>query len=235
LGVRARASDLEGFDSVVVASGVVPRTPDIEGINHEKVVSYLDVLEGRVAVGARVAIIGAGGIGFDIAEFLSHAEVTACDAVEPRWPNVESFSRHWGIDLEYRSRGGVQGVEGDPEPSPRQIWMLQRKSTRPGKSLGKTTGWIHRRELNMRGVKTLAGVTYRRIDNFGLHIDLGGRDKLLEVDHVVVCAGQLPQRDLAEALTGAGIDFHLIGGADEAVELDAKRAIRQASELAARL
>ncbi len=233
LETRADAAMLASFEEVILATGVTPRKPEMEGIDHEKVLSYLDVLDSDVQVGERVAIIGAGGIGFDVAEFLSHNGVVGVSDTQPEWPTMENFSRQWGIDLDMATRGGVEGVFGDPEPSPRQIWMLQRKHTRPGKGLGKTTGWIHRHTLNMRGVKMLAGVSYRRIDSFGLHIAVDGQEKLLEVDHVISCAGQISSRDLYQPLTRSGVTTHLIGGADVAVELDAKRAIKQASELAA--
>ncbi|MCJ7815386.1 MAG: NADPH-dependent 2,4-dienoyl-CoA reductase, partial [Xanthomonadales bacterium] len=139
----------------------------------------------------------------------------------------------WGIDMSLEARGGVKGVAAEPGPSAREIWLLQRKSSKPGKGLGKTTGWIHRLSLNNRGIKMLAGVNYRRIDDFGLHIEQDGRETLLEVDNVIICAGQTSCRELQEPLTSAGVKVHLIGGADVAVELDAKRAIKQGSELAA--
>ena len=209
-------------------SGVKPRTPDIEGIDHEKVLSYIDVLRNNAEVGKKVAIIGAGGIGFDVSEFLGHAHHDG-----PEFPSPEEFAREWGIDMSLEARGGVKDVAADPEPLAREIWLLQRKSSKPGKGLGKTTGWVHRLSLRTRGVRMLAGVSYKRIDEFGLHIEHDGKEELLEVDHVIVCTGQLPCRDLKEPLESAGIRVHLIGGADVAAELDAKRAIRQGSELAA--
>jgi 2,4-dienoyl-CoA reductase (NADPH2) len=228
LGVQADAEQLKGFDEVVLATGVSPRTPDIEGIDHEKVLSYIDVLKGNAPVGGRVAIIGAGGIGFDVAEFLAHGSHHG-----PHFPTPEEFSRQWGIDMSLEARGGVKGVSAKPDPARREIWLLQRKSSKPGKGLGKTTGWIHRLSLKERGIKMLAGVNYRRIDENGLHIEQDGSEKLLEVDNVIICAGQTPRRDLQEPLQSAGVKVHLIGGADVAVELDAKRAIKQGSELAA--
>jgi 2,4-dienoyl-CoA reductase (NADPH2) len=227
LGREAGIGQLTGFDEVVLASGVKPRLPDIEGIGHAKTLSYIDVLLGDAKVGEKVAIIGAGGIGFDVAEFLGHDHHNG-----PDFPTAEEFARQWGIDMTLEARGGVQGVAAEPQALAREIWLLQRKSSKPGKGLGKTTGWIHRLSLRKRGVKMLGGVQYKRIDEFGLHIEHDGKDKLLEVDNVIICAGQLPRRDLQESLQASGVNVHLIGGADVAVELDAKRAIRQGTELA---
>jgi 2,4-dienoyl-CoA reductase (NADPH2) len=228
LSTRADQEKLAGFDVVVLATGVTPRTPPIDGIDHPKVVSYLDVLNGRVEVGSRVAIIGAGGIGFDVAEFLSQA------AKDPlQFPTPEQFSRSWGIDMSLQARGGVDGVKPQPQPSPREIWLLQRKTSKLGKNLGKTTGWAHRLELQHRGVHMMPGVLYQKIDDAGLHIEVDGEPRTLEVDHVVICAGQESRRELQQDLTEAGLTVHLIGGADLAAELDAKRAILQGTELAA--
>ena len=227
LGARADAERLASYDEVVLATGVSPRTPDIEGIDHPKVLSYVDVLRGGAEVGEKVAIIGAGGIGFDVSEFLGHASHDG-----PEFPAAEDFARQWGIDMSLAARGGVEGVDAEPEPLAREIWLLQRKASKPGKGLGKTTGWVHRLSLRNRGVKMMAGVSYTRIDDQGLHIEHDGQEKLLEVDNVVICAGQLPLRELQEPLESAGKTIHLIGGADVAAELDAKRAIRQGSELA---
>ena len=227
LGVTAEPEQLKDFDEVILATGVVPRVPDIEGVRHESVLSYIDVLRGDATVGERVAIIGAGGIGFDVAEFIGHHH----EGLKP--PTAEGFASQWGIDLNLEARGGVKGVEAEPLPLAREIWLLQRKSTKPGKGLGKTTGWVHRMSLKKRGVKMMAGVTYKRVDEFGLHIEHDGKDMLLEVDNVILCAGQLSRRDLQEPLESAGVRVHLIGGADLAAELDAKRAIKQGSELAA--
>jgi len=228
LNTEADVELLKGFDEVVMATGVTPRVPEIEGAGHERVLSYTDVLLGGAEVGKRVAIIGAGGIGFDVSEFLGHEHDNG-----PDFPTAEEFARQWGIDLSLEARGGVKGIAAEPETLAREIWLLQRKSSKPGKGLGKTTGWVHRLSLRKRGVKMLAGVQYKRIDEFGLHIEHDGEDKLLEVDHVIMCAGQLPRRDLQEPLKSAGVTVHLIGGADVAAELDAKRAIKQGSELAA--
>lgn len=228
LETKADGEQLKAYNEVVLATGVSPRLPNIEGIRHEKVLSYIDVLSGKAEVGKRVAIIGAGGIGFDVAEFLGHEHRDG-----PDFPSPEAFAGHWGIDMSLQARGGVKGMTAEPEPLAREIWLMQRKTSKPGKGLGKTTGWVHRLSLRKRGVKMLAGVQYRRIDEFGLHIEHDGIDKLLEVDNVILCAGQLPRRELLKPLESAGVKVHLIGGADVAVELDAKRAIKQASELAA--
>ena len=228
LSTRAEADVLKGFDEVVLATGVTPRTPEIEGLEHEKVLSYIDVLRDSAHVGKSVAVIGAGGIGFDVSEYLGQKRHNG-----PEFPTPEAFASQWGIDMELQARGGVENVSAEPEPLAREIWLLQRKTSKPGKGLGKTTGWVHRLSLRSRGVKMLAGVTYKRIDEFGLHIEHDGQEKLLEVDNVVICAGQLPCRELQDPLESAGVAVHLIGGADVAAELDAKRAIRQGSELAA--
>jgi 2,4-dienoyl-CoA reductase (NADPH2) len=228
LGQEADIGQLKDFDEVVLASGVKPRLPEIEGIGHEKTLSYIDVLLGDAQVGKQVAIIGAGGIGFDVAEFLGHEHHNG-----PDFPTAEEFARQWGIDMTLEARGGVKGVAAEPEALARDIWLLQRKLSKPGKGLGKTTGWIHRLSLRKRGVKMMGGVQYKRIDEFGLHIEHDGKDKLLEVDNVIICAGQLPRRDLQESLKASGVKVHLIGGADVAAELDAKRAIKQGTELAA--
>ncbi len=228
LGVRADAEVLQGFESVILASGVTPRRPQIDGIDHPSVLSYIDVLAGDAPVGRRVAIVGAGGIGFDVASFLGHERSAALEDRQP-----ESFARQWGIDLSLGARGGVAGVKAEPEPLAREIWLLQRKASKPGKGLGKTTGWIHRLDLGRRGVQMLAGVNYERVDDRGLHISIGDESRLLEVDNVVICAGQEPRRELLEPLQASSVEVQLIGGADVAAELDAKRAIRQGTELAA--
>ena len=229
LGTTATADTLKGngFDSVVVATGVKPRVPSIAGIDHPKVVSYIDAILGRKPVGKRVAIVGAGGIGFDAAEYLSH--------VEDDEPDIGAFLAEWGIDPAGEARGGVAGIEPRRPPAAREIWLLQRKTTKPGKGLGKTTGWIHRTTLRHRGVKMLSGVEYRLIDDRGLHIVVNGEPRTLEVDSVVICAGQEPLRELADEVEALSLDVHLIGGADKAVELDAKRAIEQGTRVAASL
>jgi 2,4-dienoyl-CoA reductase (NADPH2) len=213
-----------GFDEIVLATGVAPRPLDIEGIKHPKVMSYLDVLRDGKPVGKSVAIIGAGGIGFDTAEFLSQEGESA--SIAPA-----KFYAEWGIDTSYQHAGGLMAPH--LEASPRTIYLLQRKASKVGDGLGKTTGWIHRTSLKNKDVHMVSGVSYRKIDDFGLHITVGGEDKLLPVDNVVICAGQEPYRVLLDGLKSAGCSVHLIGGADVAAELDAKRAIKQGAELAA--
>ncbi|MBC7502105.1 MAG: NADPH-dependent 2,4-dienoyl-CoA reductase [Herminiimonas sp.] len=226
LNTRVDAQQLSqgGYDEIVLATGVTPRIPDIEGVTHSKVMSYLNVLRDKQEVGKTVALIGAGGIGFDTAEYLSH--VGTSPSVDP-----EKFYAEWGIDPSYQQRGGIRPAA--PEPSPRKIALLQRKETKVGDNLGKTTGWIHRTSLKARRVQMIAGVTYRKIDDAGLHVTVGGKDMLIECDNVVLCSGQEPQRELQAALLAAGCSVHLIGGADHAAELDAKRAIKQGVSLAA--
>jgi len=230
LSTRVVAGDLEGYDEVVLATGVQPRKIDVPGVDHNKVVSYVDVLNGEVEIGASVALIGAGGIGFDVAEYLGHSDDFPASSL-----SSEAFALEWGIDRTFKARGGVEGVKAQPPRSAREIWLLQRKPGKPGKTLGKTTGWIHRLSLRKRGVHMLGNVSYECIDDRGLHISIDGKEQLLEVDHVVVCAGQVSNRDLADALEARGVSCHVIGGAQKAAELDAKYAIREGSELAARL
>ncbi|MEV5974038.1 NADPH-dependent 2,4-dienoyl-CoA reductase [Streptomyces sp. NPDC051921] len=226
LNTLVTAADLDAYDEVVVATGVTPRTPEIEGVDHPSVVGYLDVLRDRVPVGERVAILGAGGIGFDVAEFLT-------DGGEGASQDPETYFRQWGVDTSYETRGGLRTPER-PRP-PRQVHLLQRKTTKVGAGLGKTTGWIHRTELKHRGVTMVAGASYERIDDEGLHITIDGEPQLVPVDTVVLCTGQEPRRGLYEELVAAGRAAHLIGGADVAAELDAKRAIDQGTRLAAAL
>ena len=216
-----------GFDDVIVATGVRMRMPGIPGIDHPKVLSYLSVLRDKAPVGKRVAIIGAGGIGFDTGEFLLH------DPAHPLPQPIRTWTGEWGVDLDATVEGGL--VKPVPAHPYRQLYLLQRKSTRPGAGLGKTSGWVHRAALVRGGVQMLAGVQYDRIDDAGLHITVGGEQRLLEVDNVVVCAGQESLDELTPATIPAGIRFHKIGGAVLAAELDAKRAIREGAELAARL
>ncbi len=227
LNTRVTAQELNKIDcdEVILATGITPRTPDIEGVDHPSVLSYIDVLQHKVEVGRRVAVIGAGGIGFDTAEYLSHGKSS---------PSIDiaAFMREWGIDMSLQARGGIEDVQPLPEPSPRQIYLLQRKSRKVGAGLGKTTGWAHRANLLMKGVKMLAGVSYQKIDDEGLHILVDGETQVLEVDNVIICAGQEPHRALVEGLEKS---YHLIGGADIATELDAKRAIKQGTELCAGL
>ncbi|MFE5937387.1 FAD-dependent oxidoreductase [Streptomyces sp. NPDC056470] len=226
LNTPVAADDLDGYDEVVVATGVTPRTPEIEGVDHPSVVSYLDVLRDGAPVGERVAIVGAGGIGFDVAEFLT-------DGGEGASQDAETYFRQWGVDTSYETRGGLRAPER-PRP-PRQVHLLQRKTTKVGAGLGKTTGWIHRAEMKHRGVTMVAGATYERIDDDGLHITVDGEPQTVPVDTVVLCTGQEPRRGLYEELIAAGRTAHLIGGADVAAELDAKRAIDQGTRLAAGL
>ncbi|MGW2672019.1 oxidoreductase [Streptomyces sp. NPDC001272] len=226
LGTRADVDTLRGFDEVVVATGVTPRTPAIEGVDRDNVVSYLDVLRDGAPVGERVAVVGAGGIGFDVAEFLT-------DSGEGASQDPEVYFRHWGVDTSYAAPGGLTAPQRPA--TPRTVTLLQRKTTKVGAGLGTTTGWIHRAELKHRGVVSVAGASYERIDDEGLHITVDGEPRLVPADTVVLCTGQEPRRDLYEALRAEGIEAHLIGGADVAAELDAKRAIRQGTELAAAL
>jgi 2,4-dienoyl-CoA reductase (NADPH2) len=227
LNTRIDTAELNklGFDDVVLATGIVPRTPDIEGIDHPKVLSYIDVLKNKVPVGKSVAVMGAGGIGFDTSEFLSHGKQSSST-------NIPAFMKEWGVDMTFTARGGVEGMRPQPEASPREIFLLQRKSTKVGAGLGKTTGWAHRAGLMMKNVKMLAGVEYLKIDDAGLHIKVNDEVQVLPVDNIVICAGQEPQKELAEGLTAP---HHFIGGADFAAELDAKRAIDQGTRLAATL
>jgi 2,4-dienoyl-CoA reductase (NADPH2) len=228
LGTRVDAAALtrEQFDEVVLATGVTPRDPRIEGQDHPKVLSYLDVLGHGKLPGPKVAIIGAGGIGFDMAEFLVH---------EGHSPTVDApaWLREWGIDPTLEARGGL--VRPQPDPPRRQVFLLQRSEGKLGERLNKTSGWVHRSTLKMKRVEMIAGATYRKIDDRGLHITIGSSERVLDVDHVVLCAGQVPNRALHDGVVANGLPVHLIGGADVAAELDAKRAIDQGTRLAARL
>ncbi|WP_417441039.1 FAD-dependent oxidoreductase [Idiomarina sp.] len=215
----------EKYDDVVLATGVSPRQVDIPGVDLPHVLGYLDVLRDHKAVGKKVAVIGAGGIGFDVSEYLTTEKSLTLD--EPEW------SERWGIDKGYSDRGGLKPQQ--PEQSLRQVWLLQRKESKVGKGLGKTSGWVHRNELKSKSVNMWNGVTYHRIVPEGIEIEREGEKQLLEVDNVIICAGQVPQRSLHDALQSAGQTVHLIGGADVAAELDAKRAIRQGTELAAEI
>ncbi|WP_350305398.1 NADPH-dependent 2,4-dienoyl-CoA reductase [Photorhabdus viridis] len=224
LNQTATTEILSDFDEVIIASGIVPRQLTIDGIHHEKVLSYLDVLRDKQNVGQCVAIIGAGGIGFDTAEYLSQPEKsTSLDCT--------AFSEEWGIDQNLIHRGGLSPEGPKPEPSPRKIYLLQRKPTKVGEGLGKTTGWVHRTSLQMRGVKMLNNMQYLKIDDQGLHISCNGEQSCLAVDNVVICAGQEPLRELHQPLQQSGKTVHIIGGADVAAELDARRAINQGTRL----
>jgi 2,4-dienoyl-CoA reductase (NADPH2) len=223
LGQTVAADDLSDFDEVILATGVTPRLPDIPGIKHTKVLGYLEVIRGA-PVGKSVAVIGAGGIGFDISEFLIHSGLSASQ-------DIPTFMKEWGIDMTFTARGGVEGMVAEFSPSAREVYLLQRSSKKVGAGLGKTTGWIHRTNLTKRGVHMISGVSYDKIDDAGLHITVGGKAQILPVDNVIICAGQDPERSLAAYLPRA----HLIGGADMAAELDARRAIDQGTRLALEL
>ena len=225
---RVDAEQLREFDSVVIATGVTPRRVDFPGADHAKVIGYLDVLERRVVPGAKVAIVGAGGIGFDVAEFL--VQEGPSPSLDPR-----RWMAEWGIDPDFESAGGL--AKPHPEPPARQVWLLQRSPGKPGAKLARTTGWIHRAALKARGVKMLCGIEYLGVDDAGFRIRLDGSEQVLLVDQVVVCAGQEPRRELFDRLREVApeLETHLIGGADVAAELDAKRAIDQGTRLAALL
>lgn len=233
LGKKVLADELNAsdFDEVVIATGIEPRIPPIEGIEagmeSGQVLGYLDVLKHKKLVGQSVAIIGAGGIGFDTAEYLTHdknAEATS--------QNIAAFMKQWGVDMTLAARSGIEGIEPIEHPSPREVYLLQRKTSKVGKNLGKTTGWIHRAGLLKKQVKMIPGCEYVKIDDAGLHVMVNDEPTLLAVDNIIICAGQTPKRDLIEGLTKP---HHLIGGADVAAELDAKRAIDQGVRLAAKI
>ena len=222
---------LAGFDEVVIATGVVPRDPEIEGQNRPNVLSYIDVLMHDAPVGQRVAVIGAGGIGFDVAEFLVEGGQSPTE-------NLPQWLREWGVGDPEEMRGGLEPGGPQPEPPARDVTLLQRKPEKPGRRLGKTTGWIHRATLKAKEVRMVAGVNYERIDDAGLHVSFGAareNPQVIAADTVVLCAGQLSNRHLADALAARGISAHVIGGADVAAELDAKRAINQGVRLGATL
>lgn len=228
LSTPVSADDLADgvFDHIVLATGIVPRKPDLPGIDHPKAISYIDAIMGMKPVGRRVAIMGAGGIGFDVAELITHNGPSGA-------LDIDLFAREWGIDFAGHPRGGVTGVTPQVATSGREVFLLQRKINAVGRGLGRTTGWTHRLTLQRRGVQMIAGVNYHRIDDAGLHIAVNGEDRLLDVDTVIVCAGQLPNRSLHDELARRGIIAELVGGAFEAMELDAKRAIDHATRRAA--
>jgi 2,4-dienoyl-CoA reductase (NADPH2) len=218
-----------GYDEIILATGIAPRLPAIDGIGHHKVLTYLDVLQADKPVGQKVAVIGAGGIGFDVSEFLVHQGVSTSQ-------DREAFWKEWGIDTALEARGGIAGIKAEPHAPARQVFLLQRKKSKVGDGLGKTTGWIHRTGLKNKQVQMLNSVEYLKIDDAGLHIRIAdGEPQVLAVDNVIICAGQDPLRELQQGLVEAGQSVHLIGGADVAAELDAKRAINQGSRLAAQL
>ncbi len=231
LGKEVTADDLTGFDEVIIATGVTPRDPGIEGQENAKVLSYIDVLRDGAPVGERVAIIGAGGIGFDVAEYLTQAGESPTE-------HLEEWLAEWGVADPEEARGGLASEGPKPEGAARHVTLMQRKAQALGKGLGKTTGWIHRATLRMKGVEMIGGVNYERITDEGLMVSSGEaheNPRVIEVDNVILCAGQVPNRSLADQLAEKGITAHVIGGADVAAELDAKRAIDQGSRLAASL
>jgi 2,4-dienoyl-CoA reductase (NADPH2) len=231
LGAEVAADELVGFDELIIATGVLPRDPEIPGQDGPNVVSYIDVLRNKAEVGQSVAIVGAGGIGFDVAEFLAHQGVSPTE-------DLALWKREWGVSDPEADRGGLAPAGPKPEAPARKITLLQRKSEKLGRRLGKTTGWIHRASLQMKAVKMMGGVNYESIDERGLMVSFGeARENptLIEVDTVVLCAGQVPLRRLADDLSNLGLNAHVIGGADVASELDAKRAIDQGTRLAAAL
>ena len=231
LNTRAEEAYLiaQGYDEIILATGVTPRTLEIEGVHHPKVLDYVDVLYKNKSVGDKVAIVGAGGIGFDMAEYLAHDMSHESVSL-----NTENYMKEWGVDMSY-SKGGALAEAPQPLASPREIYLLKRSKGKHGKNLGKTTGWIHRSSLAMKEVKMLADVSYEKIDDQGLHIKVGEEQQILDVDHVIICAGQVSLKELEAGLSAAGQNVHLIGGANIAAQLDAKMAIKEASELAAKL
>ncbi len=224
LGNRITVDDLNNsdFDHVFIATGITPRTPEIEGIDHPKVMSYLDVLKFKKPVGEKVAVIGAGGIGFDVSEYLVHSGESSSQS-------TDLFLKEWGIDKRLSARAGIEGVQTEVSPPEREVFLLQRTTGKVGAKLGKTTGWIHRANLKNHRVQMLSGCEYHKIDDAGLHFTVAGKKQLLDVDNIIICAGQVPLRELTQGLE---LPYQLIGGADVASELDAKRAIEQATRLA---
>jgi 2,4-dienoyl-CoA reductase (NADPH2) len=230
LNTKVSVDDLQksDFDEIIVATGIKPRALKIEGIEHEKVLSYIDVLKHKKPVGKRVAVIGAGGIGFDVSEYLSHiGESTSL--------NIDAWLKEWGIDKSIEARSGIEDVKPEFDPSPREIFMFKRSAGKFGGNLGKTTGWIHRSSLKKKKVQFISEVSYTKIDDEGLHYVQNKENKILKVDHIVICAGQTPFKELYQPLLDAGKNVNVIGGADFAGELDAKRAINQGCRLAAKL
>ncbi|NRB41858.1 MAG: NADPH-dependent 2,4-dienoyl-CoA reductase, partial [Pseudomonadales bacterium] len=227
LNTRVEATQLNqsDFDEVIIATGITPRLPPIEGITHTKVLNYIDLLRDKKTVGKKVAVIGAGGIGFDVAEYLVQDENKT-----PASLDIPTFMAQWGVDMTLQARGGVEGIKKQLDTPARDVYLLQRKATKVGADLGKTTGWIHRTGLKDHGVKMLNNCEYHKIDDQGLHLSINGETQILDVDNIIICAGQEPLRELIEDLNKP---YHLIGGADVATELDAKRAIHQATVLAA--
>mgnify|MGYP000208565009 FL=1 len=227
LNTRVTTAELNNsnFDEVVIATGINPRTPPIKGVEHEKVLNYIDVLKHKKTVGKKVAVIGAGGIGFDVSEYLVHSG-------ESTSQNIAAYMKEWGVDMTLKARAGIEGINKEITPPAREIYLLQRKQTKVGAGLGKTTGWIHRAGLKNKQVKMISSCEYHKIDDAGLHLTIAGEKQVLDVDNVIICAGQDPARKLVEGLNKP---YHLIGGADVAAELDAKRAIKQGLVLATQL
>ena len=230
LNTRVSADDLVkyNFDEIILATGIKPRIPNIDGIAHNKVLNYIDVIKYKKPVGNRVAVIGAGGIGFDVSEYLAHEG-------ESSSLNIDTWLKEWGIDKTMGARSGIEGVKSEIHPSPREIFMLKRSKGKFGGKLGKTTGWIHRSTLKKKNVQFINQVQYTKIDDLGLHYTQNGEQKVLEVDHIIICAGQISLKELKIPLEDKGVKVHIIGGADVASELDAKRAISQGCRLAAEL
>lgn len=222
LDTRVETEELKDFDEVILATGILPRDIDLPGEGQDKLINYLDVLRDKCHVGKKVAVIGAGGIGFDVSEYLTEKHSLALDK--------EAWSKEWGVDMSYDNAGGLKKPE--PEETAREVFLLQRKTTKVGAGLGKTSGWVHRATLKSKHVEMISGASYKEVTKDGLIIEVDGQSRLLEVDHVVVCAGQVSLKELAEPLESAGVTTHIIGGASVAAELDAKRAIRQGVELA---
>ena len=227
LNTRITANELNNsdFDEIVIATGINPRLPTIEGIEHSKVLNYIDVLKHKKTVGKKVAVIGAGGIGFDVSEYLVHSGIATSQ-------NIAAYMKEWGVDMTLSARAGVEGVKAEVTAPARDVYLLQRKDTKVGAGLGKTTGWIHRTGLKNKQVKMLSSCVYHKIDDAGLHLSIAGKRQILAVDNIIICAGQDPARELIEGLNKP---YHLIGGADVAAELDAKRAIKQGLEIATML
>ncbi len=221
LGKEASENDLKNFDEVILATGVTPKIPDVDGLDHKTVMNYIDVLNGR-EVGKTVAVMGAGGIGIDVSEFLLHGG---------KHIDTKEFMHEWGIDTEFTARGGIEGIKPEAAKPERKIYLLQRKDKKFGSSLGKTTGWIHLLSLKKNGVTMIGGVTYKKIDDAGIHITANGEEKILKVDSVIICAGQEPKNSLYRNLSSGGAKVHVIGGARDTKELDAKRAIMEGTKL----
>ena len=228
--VNAALISKERFEEVILATGIKPRTPGIEGIDHPKVLSYIDVLLHKKEVGQKVAVIGAGGIGFDVSEYLTHDFSHPSPTLD-----LETWKKEWGITFDPKNAGGIDGVQAEPPKPAREVWLCQRKDEPLGKRLGKTSGWVHKASLKSRRVHFMQGVEYLKIDDRGLHVMSAHGPQILEVDNIIICAGQDPLRELVEPIEALGVPVHLVGGSSVAAELDAKRAINQATRLAVTL